>query len=103
VSRGTPPPVPKPTTATPATAPETRRFAWAPVPGATGYHVELFKGADRVLAQETKQPVLELGSTWRYEGKTVRLSPGVYRWYVWPVTNSGRATQAVVQAKLTIP
>ena len=36
-------------------------------------------------------------------GRTVRLTPGTYRWYVWPVTKSGRATQAVVQAKLTVP
>jgi hypothetical protein len=96
-------PAPSPSTPAPAAAPETRRFAWAPSPGATGYHVELFKGADRVLAQETKEPVLELGSTWRYDGKTMRFSPGTYRWYVWPVTKGGRATQAVVQATLTIP
>ncbi len=81
----------------------TRRFAWAPVDGATGYHVELFRGTDRVLAVDTKEPVLELGSTWRYGGKTVQLTPGAYRWYVWPVTKSGRATQAVVQAKLAVP
>ena len=96
-------PAPSPTTAAPVTGPKTRRFAWAPVVGATGYHVELFRGADRVLAQETTEPVLDLGSTWRYEGRTVRLTPGTYRWYVWPVTTSGRATQAVVQAKLTVP
>ena len=95
-------PVPKPVTS-PVPASQTRRFAWAPVDGATGYHVELFRGADRVLAQETKDPVLELGSSWRYEGKTVQLTPGTYRWYVWPVTKSGRATEAVVQAKLDIP
>ena len=84
-------------------AAEARRFAWAPVDGATGYHVELFKGADRVLARDTTQPILELAPTWRFEGKVVRLTPGTYRWYVWPVTKSGRATQAVVQAKLSIP
>lgn len=88
-----------------ATPPPTaaRRFAWAPVGGATGYHVELFRGADRVLARDTREPVLELGSSWRYEGKTVQLAPGAYRWYVWPVTKAGRAAQAVVQAKLTVP
>lgn len=80
----------------------TRRFAWAPVEGAVGYHVELFRGAERVLVQETKEPVLELGQTWRYHGRTLTLTPGEYRWYVWPVTKSGRATQAVVQAKLTV-
>jgi hypothetical protein len=89
--------------ASPKPALEPRRFAWAPVDGATSYHVELFRGADRVLAKETTQPILELGPSWRYEGKTVQLTPGSYRWYVWPVTKSGRATQAVVQAKLDIP
>jgi hypothetical protein len=108
-------PKPKATTAKPKAAaappkktaaasapPETRRFAWAPVDGAVGYHVELFRGNDRVLAKDTKEPVLELAPTWRYQGRTVTLTPGEYRWYVWPVTASGRGTQAVVQAKLTV-
>jgi hypothetical protein len=95
------PAAPKPATAAPAT--EARRFAWAPVDGALSYHVELFRGADRVLAKETTQPILELGPSWRYDGKTVQLTPGTYRWYVWPVTKAGRATQAVVQARLDIP
>ena len=84
-------------------APATRRFAWAPVDGATGYHIEFFKGSDRVLARETKKPVLDLGTTWRYQGKTVQLTPGTYHWYVWPVKKGGRATQAVVQSRLTVP
>jgi hypothetical protein len=86
----------------PSTAPAVRRFAWAPVEGATGYHVELFRGAVRVLARETKQPVLALGRTWRYGGRTVSLTPGAYRWYVWAVTKRGRASAAVVQATLTV-
>jgi hypothetical protein len=92
---------PKKTAGAPA-AGETRRFAWAPVDGAVGYHVELFRGNDRVLAQDTKEPVLELAPSWRYQGRNVTLTPGEYRWYVWPVTASGRGTQAVVQAKLTV-
>jgi hypothetical protein len=72
------------------------------VDGAVGYHVELFRGNDRVLAKDTKEPVLELAPSWRYQGRTVTLTPGEYRWYVWPVTASGRGTQAVVQAKLTV-
>jgi len=93
---------PPKTTAAAHAAAETRRFAWAPVDGAVGYHVELFRGNDRVLAQDTKEPVLELAPSWRYQGRTVTLTPGEYRWYVWPVTASGRGTQAVVQAKLTV-
>jgi hypothetical protein len=95
---------PKPSGATaPAAAPEPRRFAWAPVAGAIGYHVELFKGANRVLEQETKEPVLEIGPSWQYEGRTNQLTPGSYRWYVWPVTRGGRSSQAVVQATLDVP
>lgn len=93
---------PKKAAAAPAPA-ETRRFAWAPVDGAVGYHVELFKGADRVLEKETTEPVLELGPSWRYAGRETRLTPGSYRWYVWPVTKSGRSTEAVVQATLDVP
>jgi hypothetical protein len=92
---------PKKSAAAPATG-EARRFAWAPVSGAVGYHVELFRGNDRVLAQDTKEPVLELAPSWRYQGRTVTLTPGEYRWYVWPVTASGRGTEAVVQAKLNV-
>ena len=82
---------------------EPRRFAWAPVDGATRYHVELFRGSDRVLARETVRPTLELGTSWRHEGRVVRLTPGQYRWYVWPVTSGGRAAKAIVQARLAIP
>ncbi|HEU0057490.1 MAG TPA: hypothetical protein VFQ08_09540, partial [Gaiella sp.] len=64
---------PKKTAAAPAPA-ETRRFAWAPVDGAVGYHVELFRGNDRVLAKDTKEPVLELAPSWRYQGRTVTLT-----------------------------
>ena len=67
------------------------------------YHVELFRGPDRVLARDTKQPVLELGSTWRHEGRVMRLTEGSYRWYVWSVTSSGRNPQAIVQATLSVP
>jgi hypothetical protein len=99
----TPATKPAPNPAPAASAVEPRRFAWAPVDGAVAYHVELFKGPDRVFARDTSEPVLELAPTWRHEGKAVALTPGTYRWYVWPVTKSGRATQAVVQAKLTVP
>jgi hypothetical protein len=86
-----------------AAAPEPRRFAWAPAAGALSYHVELFRGNDRVLVTDTKQPVLELGPTWRHEGRLMRLQNGSYRWYVWSVTKHGRDPQAIVQATLSVP
>ena len=55
------------------------------------------------LLRETVRPTLELGTSWRHEGRVVRLTPGQYRWYVWPVTSGGRAAKAIVQARLAIP
>jgi hypothetical protein len=86
-----------------AAAPDTRRFAWAPVEGAVGYRVELFRGDKQVLIANTRSPVYELASRWRHRGRAERLIPGSYRWYVWPVLRDGRAGTAVVQAKLSIP
>jgi hypothetical protein len=89
--------------ATPASTPEPRRFAWAPVDGAVGYRFELFRGDEQVLEVRTKTPAYELETSWRHAGKTERLSPGGYKWYVWPVFSSGPAAAAVVQAKLSVP
>ena len=91
----------KPATRTPAVPP--RRFAWAPVEGAVGYRVELFRGNEQVLRATTKRPVFELAGQWRHQGRTERLTAGSYRWYVWPVLQSGPAAQAVVQARLDVP
>ena len=80
-----------------------RRFAWAPVEAAVGYRVELFRGDQQVLRATTKQPVYELAARWRHQGRAERLTPGSYRWYVWPVLPSGPAAEAVVQARLDVP
>jgi hypothetical protein len=87
----------------PAASPEPRRFAWAPVDGAVSYRLELFRGDKQVLETRTKAPAYELETQWRHAGKTESLSPGGYRWYVWPVYSSGPGAQAVVQARLTVP
>jgi hypothetical protein len=89
-------------TAAPA-APASRRFAWAPVDGAVGYRIELFRGTKQVLEKQTKEPVFELVSPWRHSGQTERLSSGSYLWYVWPVFSGGPAAKAVVQAQLRVP
>jgi hypothetical protein len=86
-----------------AAAAPARRFAWAPVKGAVGYRVELFRGNQQVLRTTTKQPVYELPASWKHQGRAERLTPGAYRWYVWPVLKSGPSAQAVVQARLDVP
>jgi hypothetical protein len=82
---------------------EARRFAWAPVPGADGYHIEFFRDSKRVLSVSSTQPQVAIPKQWRSGGKLHALTPGEYQWYVWPVIAGQRATTAVVQAKLVVP
>jgi len=84
-------------------AAEPRRFAWAPVDGAVGYRLELFRDDEQVLGVRTKTPAYELPGQWRHGGRNETLARGNYRWYVWPILASGTANAAVVQARLTIP
>jgi hypothetical protein len=104
------PPKPKPSTKQPSRqSPQTpavglaRRFAWAPVEGASGYRFELFRASSRVFAGETSRPELTLPATWNAAGAQRRLEPGEYRWYVWPLVAGSRSGVAIVQAKLVVP
>jgi hypothetical protein len=96
---------PSPRTRPPPTgaAAASRRFAWPPVAGATGYHVELFKGPALVFRDETTKPEILIRSRWRFDGREHRLEPGAYRWYVWPLLDGQRTADAIVQARLVVP
>ena len=83
--------------------PTGRTFAWAPVPNASGYHVELFRGQERVFAVDVTAARFELPAAWKHAGRRQRLSPGTYRWNVWPVVGGLRQSQATVQAELAVP
>jgi len=96
----TPPPAP----AAPAgAAPATRRFAWAPRAGASGYHVELFKGPMLVFRANSAKPEIVIPKRWRLNGRVHTLVPGSYRWYVWPRVGGRRQARAIVQARLILP
>ena len=82
---------------------QVRRFAWAPVKGATGYRVEIHDGSRLILARKTNRPEVVVPRTWRNAGTRQALRPGKYLWYVWPIESGRRSTRAVVQATLSIP
>jgi hypothetical protein len=47
----------------------------------------------------------KLRRSWKFEGKTYRLSPGRYRWYVWPGIGKRAATKygaAIGQSSFTV-
>jgi hypothetical protein len=59
-------------------------LAWRRAPRATYYNVQLFRGSVKVLSSWPVRTRLQLRSRWTYLRRQRRLSPGVYRWYVWP-------------------
>jgi hypothetical protein len=93
-------PTSRPSPAAPELGP--RRFAWAPVSGASGYHVEFFRGDSLVYSSDTTSPQLKLPSSWTLDGRAHRLSAGAYRWNVWPVVSGLRQAKATVQAELVV-
>jgi hypothetical protein len=60
------------------------RLVWTPRRGANFYNVQVFRGTQKVLSAWPRRARLQLTTAWSYGGRTYRLTPGDYRWYVWP-------------------
>ena len=58
-------------------------LAWRAVEGATYYNVQVWHKR-RVLSMWPSGTSLRLKRSWTYKGKRYHLTPGRYRWYVWP-------------------
>jgi hypothetical protein len=56
---------------------------WDSVKGARYYNVQLFRGAKRVLAAWPGTHQLGVPAAWKWDGRSYRLRPGHYHWYVW--------------------
>lgn len=57
---------------------------WTAVRGATYYNVQLFRNGKKVLTAWPGSTSFHLARSWRFDGRAERLTPGRYRWYVWP-------------------
>jgi hypothetical protein len=57
---------------------------WKRVRRARYYNVQLFRGSRKVLSVWPTRARYQLKRRWTYRGRTYRLRPGRYRWYVWP-------------------
>jgi hypothetical protein len=73
-----------------AAPPELR---WRTAAGATYYNVQLFRNGRKVLSAWPNRPTLKLQRSWTYAGHTHALTPGRYRWYVWPGLGSRSANR----------
>jgi hypothetical protein len=60
------------------------RLTWAPARGARFYNVQLMRRGRKILSAWPRGAHLQLRAAWMFGGKRHRLTPGPYRWYVWP-------------------
>jgi hypothetical protein len=73
-----------------------KKFMWTADGKASYYNFQLYAGG-QLLAQSTTQatpkkilsawtnaPSLSFKSPWKWEGKSYKMTKGVYTWYVWP-------------------
>lgn len=85
--------------------PPPRAFGWPEVATATAYRVSLFRGKTQVFSARSLQPRIELGASWLFRGRRERLTPGVYRWCVWPIHRTAkreRLGKPLVNSTLTV-
>ena len=60
------------------------KLMWAKNAEASYYNVQLFRGEVKILSTWPVGPALLLKRSWKFEGRRYSLTPGTYRWYVWP-------------------
>lgn len=73
---------------------------WHRVVRADYYNVQLFRGGRKIMSSWPTRTHLRLHRRWRYGGHRQRLTPGTYRWYVWP--GFGRRSRRAYGALLGI-
>jgi hypothetical protein len=81
--------VPKPRLIAPAPGAVTQAgkppvLRWTPVRRARYYNVQLFRGGRKLLSAWPARARFPLRRMWTHEGERVRLTPGEYKWIVWP-------------------
>lgn len=83
--------VPPPAAATAAakgkgttSSPKRPTLRWRAHPPAKYYNFQLFRNGHKILSAWPRGTHYTLRATWRFHGKTYKLTAGRYRWYVWP-------------------
>ena len=66
-------------------------FTWVASPGAAAYEFQLFRGATRIYRARLTEPRVYIPATSNRTGQSYALTPGSYRWYVWPVAGGADA------------
>jgi hypothetical protein len=57
---------------------------WSAVPKAKFYNAQVYRNGRKILSLWPARSRLKMTRSWQHAGRTFRLRPGVYTWYVWP-------------------
>ncbi len=57
---------------------------WRAVPKAKFYNAQVYRQGRKILSLWPQRSRLKMTRSWDHQGRTFRLKPGVYTWYVWP-------------------
>ena len=60
------------------------QLVWKTMPSADYYNLQVYRGGRKVLSAWPTRPGFRMQHSWQFGGRTYVLSPGRYRWYVWP-------------------
>jgi hypothetical protein len=60
------------------------KLLWAPDGEADYYNAQLLLNGKKILSVWPLRPGYALKKSWKYEGRTYTLKPGLYTWFVWP-------------------
>jgi HYR domain len=60
------------------------KLVWVRNAEAAYYNVQLYRGDRKIFSAWPNRAALTLKRTWKYERRKYTLTPGTYRWYVWP-------------------
>jgi hypothetical protein len=60
------------------------KLVWLKNAEASYYNVQLFRGSVKILSAWPLRPNFLLKKSWKYQSRSYKLTPGLYRWYVWP-------------------
>lgn len=59
-------------------------LAWRAVARARFYNVQVYRNGRKILSAWPSRSRYLLRRSWTHEGRTFRLRPGTYTWFVWP-------------------
>ena len=60
------------------------------MPKAHHFNVQVYRNGRKILSRWPTKPRFQLRRSWKEHGRTYKLRPGTYTWFVWPAYTKTR-------------